>query len=203
MAGRNEGEIQPRARQGSRSSAAVEQCGQPTIYVELSGADLRRANLRRANLTDADLSYANLRRADLRRAYLACTSLFAAKLHDADLHGALSAYADLRHADLSGADLSGASLFRANLSGTDLSGADLSRTYLGETVFGDVDLSGVIGLKHAGTARQASLITAHCKIRPPLPFLRGIGLPDNLINYLPSLLSAIQHYPASSVTSKG
>jgi uncharacterized protein YjbI with pentapeptide repeats len=169
----------------------------PTIFVELSSTALRRAALRRANLSDADLSYADLRGADLSRAELANTSLFAANLHDADLHGALSAYADLRGADLRGADLSGASLFRANLSDAVLSGADLSRTYLGETVFGDVDLSGVIGLEtcdHAGP----SIIDHHTlqKSGPlPLSFLRGVGLPENLIDYLPSLeKQAIQHY---------
>jgi hypothetical protein len=68
---------------------------------------------------------------------------------------------------------------------------------LAETIFQDVDLTNVIGLEicehygpsvidHRTLERSKSL---------PLPFLRGIGLPDNWIEYLPSLLNqAIQHY---------
>jgi hypothetical protein len=80
----------------------------------------------------------------------------------------------------------------ANLNGADMTGALL----LG-TVFGNVDLTSVIGLEtcihhgpsiidHRTLERSKSL---------SLPFLRGVGVPDSLIEYLPSLLNpAVQRY---------
>jgi TIR domain len=66
----------------------------------------------------------------------------------------------------------------------------LSKAVLNETVFANLDLKTVVGLdscEHVGPsvvdnrtlARSANL---------PLAFLRGCGLPDALIGYLPSLL---------------
>jgi hypothetical protein len=53
-------------------------------------------------------------------------------------------------------------------------------------------------LKQSTTVAPPSTIdirTLHRSRRLPLAFLRGVGLPDALIDYLPSLLSqAIQHY---------
>jgi hypothetical protein len=68
---------------------------------------------------------------------------------------------------------------------------------LSKTVFGNINLSDVKGLdscKHLGpsiidhqTLQRSGLL--------PLAFLRGVGLPDNLIDYLPSLLNRpIQFY---------
>jgi hypothetical protein len=103
---------------------------------------------------------------------------------------------DLRGADLSG-DLRGADLRAAFLAMANLSGTDLSEASLYETVFGDVDLSGCKGLErclHSGP----SIIDIRTLQRSgplPLAFLRGAGLPDALIEYLPSLLKqAIQFY---------
>jgi hypothetical protein len=99
-------------------------------------------------------------------------------------------------------DLRGAFLLGANLHGADLRGANLRRANLGgaffhETTFVDVDLSSCKGLEdcvHLGP----SIIDHRTLQRSgplPLAFLRGVGLPDNLIDYLPSLLSQpIQFY---------
>jgi uncharacterized protein YjbI with pentapeptide repeats len=151
----------------------------PNISPDLTGADLSGANLGGANLRRAELSGANLRRAKL-----SVANLSGAKLTGADLTGA-----NLNGADLTGADLTGAKL------GADLSdGRDANMM---ETVFGNVDLTRVIGLEtceHYGP----SIIdhrTLERSGRLPLSFLRGVGLPDSLIEYLPSLLNqAIQHY---------
>src|SRR5439155_491875 len=91
-------------------------------------------------------------------------------------------HADLIDAQLFGADLSDAQLFGANLSGADLSRADLrnatgleSCTHLGPSI-----------LDHRTLMRLGAV---------PLVFLRGCGLPDRLIEYLPSLVDeAIQFY---------
>ena len=94
--------------------------------------------------------------------------------------------------DLSGADLSRTNLSEANLRETDLCGARFF-----ETILADVDLG---GCKNLDTTRHTgpSIIDIRTLQRSgplSLAFLRGIGLPDALIEYLPSLLGQpIQHY---------
>ena len=153
----------------------------------LSGANLSRANLSGASLSGADLSGANLSVADLSRASLSLADLSGAKLNRADL-----SVANLRDANLRDADLSD-----ANLSGADLSRADLSHTVLVETVYGNVDLRNATGLESC-THLGPSILDHRTLMRlgaVPLVFLRGCGLPDRLIEYLPSLVDeAIQFY---------
>jgi hypothetical protein len=169
---------------------------------DLSGADLRLARLRHANLRDANLTLANmygadLRGADLSGAVLRATNLSSADLSGADLSGAVLRATNLSGAELRSANLSKADLFRANLSGADPSEANLSGAALHETVFADIDLTRASGLetcRHVGPSviDFSTLAKSHPL---PLAFLRGVGLPDNVIDYLPSLVSQpIQHY---------
>jgi hypothetical protein len=155
------------------------------IRANLSGADLRGAylvapNLREANCVGADLSMANLISADLREA----------NLREANLSGA----------NLIGADLSRVNLVRSNLSGANVRNANFREAYCAETVFGDVDLSEAIKLDTI-YHRSPSIISVdtlyNSRGRIPEAFLRGCGVPDNLIKYLPSLIgsmAAIQFY---------
>jgi hypothetical protein len=180
--------------------------------VDLSEADLRDVDLRSANLSDSDLSGANLSKANLRRAYLSRADVRDANLRHAYLGGARLNHTDLRGADLNRADLDGADLSEANLSGADLSEATLSSAnivetnlseanvsgaILYETIFSNINLTGVIGLEtcqHWGPSviDFRTLAQSHPL---PLVFLQGIGLPDNVIDYLPSLLNEpIQYY---------
>jgi uncharacterized protein YjbI with pentapeptide repeats len=151
------------------------------IRPNLSHADLSSARLSRAHLNHADLSSVHLSRAHLNRADLSSARLSRAHLNRADLLGA-----DLSRADLLGADLSG-----ADLSDARLTGADVSEVYLSGTVFGNTTLTAMRGLEtcfhfgpsildHRTLARSGPL---------PLVFLRDCGLPDALIDYLPSLLN--------------
>jgi uncharacterized protein YjbI with pentapeptide repeats len=186
--------------------------------VNLSGADLSGAGLRHADLSgadlsgtilsDADLSGANLRGGNLSGTILSDAKLYGANLNDANLSDAnLSGgkHLDgtvLMDANLSGANLSGANLYGTNLrgailTGANLYGASLIRARLGETVFGDVGLTGVTGLEQCYHLGPSIIDHRTLQKSGPLPrvFLRGVGLPDNLIEYLPSLLNqAIQHY---------
>ena len=190
--------------------------------VDLRGADLRGANLSGVDLSGADLSRADLSEADLSMADLSGAELYGtnlsrAKLSEADLRGAFLKWANLTRADLSGAHLSEADLFRVNLSeanltradlsGADLHGTNLSRAnllqanlteaVLGETMFGATTLSEVKGLERCRYGGPSIVDFRTLKNSGPLPiaFLRGVGLPDNLIEYLPSLLNeAIQFY---------
>jgi uncharacterized protein YjbI with pentapeptide repeats len=134
------------------------------------------AILTRAHLMKADFSFANLTGADLAGAHLVNTSL---------------SDANLTQADLAGATLTEANLTGANLLGANLTGADLSEVYLAETLFIDTNLTAVRGLEtchHIGPSALDHRTLA--KSGPlPLDFLRGCGLPDALIDYLPSLLN--------------
>jgi uncharacterized protein YjbI with pentapeptide repeats len=154
-------------------------------------ADIR-PELRGANLLGVDLGGADLRGADLFGATLA-----GADLNGADLRDALLFAANLHGADLYAANLSGADFQKANLTGADLRGADLSGATFIDTIFGDLDLKQTIGIdncKHLGP----SIVDFQTLFRSgilPLSFLRGCGLPDLLIEYLPSLRAeAIQFY---------
>jgi uncharacterized protein YjbI with pentapeptide repeats len=173
-----------------------------TTRPNLIGANLRVVNLRVVNLTGADLvgailtaadlSHANLRGANLNSATLISADLRRADLSDANLTGAILTAADLSHANLRGANLNS-----GTLNGAILSNADLSEAFLNETGFVSVDLTSVIGLEtctHTGPS-TVDHRTLQKSGRLPLSFLRGVGLPDNFIEYLPSLLNQpIQHY---------
>jgi hypothetical protein len=178
--------------------------------------DLRHADLRGANLSGADLQDAKLRRADLTSALLTGAKLHNTNLHNADLlradlrkavlHDANLSDANLFGADLGGAELGRAKLTFANLSSANLNDADLTEAYLHETTLVNVDLTNAIGLKtciHGGPS-----IIDHRTLQKsgplPLPFLRGVGLPDRLIEYLPSLFDqAIQYFSCfTSYSSK-
>ena len=110
-------------------------------------------------------------------------------------------HADLLKVDLAGgggtganlyrANLLGANLFGANLQGANLREANLRGAKLGFTVFGNVNLTGATGLddcEHLGPSVLDHQTLAN-SWPIPIVFLRGCGLPEALIEYLPSLLS--------------
>jgi hypothetical protein len=175
-------ELVKRLRQGSDAWNAWRRANKQLPVTDLSRADLSAAKLSAADLSAANLTGANLIGADL---------------SDADLSGAFLRGADLSLADLTGADLAGAELSRANLTGAELSRANLSSAWLFETVFANADLTDAIGLETCNHRGPSILEFRTIEKSNPLPlaFLRGVGLPDNLIDYLPSLLhQAIQFY---------
>jgi len=190
----------------------------PNVFPDLSRENLTNAHLPRANLFGATLIEANLTGADLSRARLIFANLIGAKLTGANLSGAdliltnlsdanltdaiLTDDANLREANLSGTSLSGANLTDAILIGTilfraKLTDANLTEARLHRTVFASTVLTKVKGLDQCHHVGPSSIDFQTLERSGPLPiaFLRGIGLPDNLIDYLPSLLNEpIQHY---------
>jgi hypothetical protein len=117
--------------------------------------------------------------------------------------------ANFRGADLNGADLGGALLERAdltaaqllwtNLAGTRLSLTDLTEASIGRTNLSDCDLSQAVGLDTVLHYRSSSIgidtiLKAQGNI--PLSFLRGCGIPEIFIHYMPSLIApgAIQFF---------
>jgi uncharacterized protein YjbI with pentapeptide repeats len=139
-----------------------------------------------------DLAEADLGGADLREAHLGGANLRGANLKGADL-----SEADFTNANLNGAVLNGANLSRAILNRTSCNGARFSGTVLGM-----LDLSQAVGLdrcRHQG----ASIIDFHTLLKSgslPLNFLRGCGLPESLITYLPSLLNRPFEYQSCFIS---
>jgi TIR domain/Pentapeptide repeats (8 copies) len=158
----------------------------------LGGANLGSADLSASDLTIAILAQANLVRSNLCNANLTAATLSAANLKEVNLDGANLTNADLTNAILHSANLSG-----ANLTDVDLTGADLTGAILCKTILGRVSLANVIGLEtclHLGPS-VVDIGTLRKSTRLPLLFLRGVGMPDQFIEYLPSLLRrAIQYY---------
>ncbi|NOY63542.1 MAG: toll/interleukin-1 receptor domain-containing protein [Gammaproteobacteria bacterium] len=194
---------------------------------DLRGANLSQVNLSRANLSNADLTLAvvseanlehtnfrgaNLRRAHLRRSSLHQAILLDAELNVANLREADASGADLRRANLSASVLSeanfhGANLQRANLTATrfrrvNLSEADLTRATLLETVFVDTNMADAKGLDHcihlgASTIDHRTLSRSGAL---PSAFLRGVGLPNKLIDFLPTFLRESPRYDLCAIS---
>ena len=114
--------------------------------------------------------------------------------------------ADLSNADLSNTDLMGANLSYANLKHANLNGADLRWTDLGhanltgatlhETIFVSTNLKGTEGLENCIHHGPSTVDHRTLQKSGPLPlvFLRGCGLPDNLIEAILSAIREIKYY---------
>ena len=184
------------------------------LMPDLSGVDLRRTELSTVNLSNTNLRGAQFREAILNKAelyigHLRDTDFSRARCHEANFSGADLSRADFRGAILTGANLSfadlnnarfkeanlsSADLTRANLNSARLGKADLSGAVAGHTVFADLDLSTTIGLDSVRHSNPSSIgMDTFLKSRGAIPesFLRGVGIPDTLINNMKSLMSAI------------
>ena len=142
------------------------------------------------DLRDIDLTSADLRNADLSGARLDRATLVRANLSGAILDSAVLAETKLDGSCLIGALLSGAVFAGSSLRGTDFSDASCKGT-----VFSDTDLSECLGLdtvKHAGPSDVGVACFFRLTGRIPEAFLRGCGVPESLIVYLPSLVAASQ-----------
>lgn len=159
--------------------------------------DLREANLNGASLSGADLRGTNLSGADLCTADLREANLLGADVSRARLNAADLSWANIASTNLRGADLTEAKLRWADLRLTMLIKANLSGATFGYTSFGQTFLEGAVGLDSCLHRGPSFLDHPTLEFSWPLPlaFLRGCGLPDQYIDYLPSLLNqAIQFY---------
>ena len=163
----------------------------PSDRLNLAGADLRRIDLNGIDLGDPILDGADLRDADLGSA-----RVFGGHLIDVDCRRANFNNADLRETIISG-DFREANFDDATLHRAVVGNIRLDQALFIDTILTDVDLSAASGLelvKHVGP----SVIDERTLRKSwPLPeiFLRGVGLSDQLIRYLPSLMSqAIEFY---------
>lgn len=182
------------------------------VEPDLNGADLSKINLswQKADLSKANLSRLNLGLSNFKASYFFEADLSGASLFmgdfsgghfdNANLTGADLTGANLRNANFNGANLSNANLAMVNLSNAKLDSTNLSEATLGSTIFGNNDLSTVKGLDsviHGGPSIIGIDTLYRSGDKIPEVFLRGCGVPDELIAYLPSLISArhaIQFY---------
>jgi hypothetical protein len=174
----------------------------PRIIPDLSG----RVSLRGANLACINLAKANIRlRSWAQVPDLSMVNLQKADPSSADLLGAVLAQADLSSANLRGANLGDTKLQTANLSGADLvatsfhnttlTRANFSNCLFGFTILHAVNLGSVVELEsidHDGPSFVDTRTLLRSRPSPPTAFLRGCGLPEKLIEYLPSLLVGLQ-----------
>jgi uncharacterized protein YjbI with pentapeptide repeats len=162
------------------------------IHVALRGANLFAANLQGADLNMANVEAANLEGCDLGGDQLFRTELSGSCLMHVNLQMADARIANFDNADLTEATLGSTILTLSRLNQTDLTSANLGATFLIR-----VDLSSCEGLETC--EHEGPSFVDHRTLQRswplPLAFLRGVGLPDNLIEYLSSQLNqAIQCY---------
>jgi uncharacterized protein YjbI with pentapeptide repeats len=194
---------------------------------DFSNSDLWDAHLSGADLYDANFSGANLIRARLagtKVAILSGADLSGADLSHSEITGDLAAV-NLSGAICNGAKFSGANLSQANVSvaifdntifdkvsfvnanlmGTNFSYAkfvdvDFTGATIGKAVFANNDLSEIKGLdtldhRMPSTIGIDTLYKSAGRI--PATFLRGCGVPDDFITFIPShfgIQQAIQFY---------
>lgn len=137
------------------------------------------------DLFEAALSNANLSKADLVGADLRVANLEGANLSGTNLTGA-----DLSRANFSQANLQRSTLMLANLSRVNLRGADLSKATLALTTLGEIDLSSTTGLDtvhHLAPSTVGTDTLYLSRGRISEVFLRGCGLPDEMIGFARSI----------------
>lgn len=175
---------------------------------DLSNADLTEAQffaarMDKSNLTGAILDRARLGGTDLRYANLSnakfvCTQISQAALDGADLSRANILEARFHFVDLTGVNLSRAILEATNFYDSNMDNTNLSFAEISFNIFGSIDMSGILGLEsvlHKGPSTIGIDTIYRSGGKIPETFLRGCGVPDNLIQYIPSLVNQpIQFY---------
>ena len=171
-------------------------------FADLSHADLRSVDFQEANLHEAHLHHSNLSETNLKRANLSRGNFVGAQFNEARMQEANLGGGNLRSTNFYGTDLRdarlcGATLSRAVFLRTDLQGSDLTHAILFDTNFGATNLKKAI--LEPCIFRGPSVVdhqTLQLSGNIPQSFLRGCGLPDRFIEYIPSLFneSALQFY---------
>ena len=157
------------------------------------GAEAIEARRRQNHTVWLDLAGADFFTAELSGVFLS----------RANLSGASLDWADLDEANLYEADLSGANLYSADLVGADLAGANLSEAKFNRTSVAMCDLSRCVGLQTVVHEAPSSISVdtliesfrgAGNKLTPQLEtFLRGAGVPRELLEALPGIVSEIKY----------
>ena len=179
-------------------------------YMTLPGANLRHSQLHgtilaTSNLSDADLSGASCIGTNFAGSLLSNANFSRAFLEYCDFSGqwvleekgqiVVGLLGATTH--LPGAVFNKTQIKDTTFSGADLAGADFKEAVLYRCVFTSATLKDAKNLAtciHRGPS-LIDFITLQESWPLPLPFLRGCGLPDTYIEYIPSLVnSAIEFY---------
>lgn len=165
--------------------------GEVFSKLDMHQRDFRRAVLRRAEFVDCDLTGANFSEADLSEA-----NIRGAKCLDVEFSNANLSRTNFYRANLCGASFIGANVFCTNF----------RESAMGQTIFANLDMETCVGLDSVVHSTHSS-IAMECLYRSgshlPLAFLKGVGLSQILLEYLPSLMRQVvrsNSIPASSAT---
>ncbi len=171
--------------------------GADFTHADLEGATFEEAELTGANLGRSNVSGAKFAGANLQHSIFSIADMTSCNLSGTDLTEAAFPNALLLDANLSSAHLRGANLFFANLQESNVIQAALSEAYMMSTVMAGLDLSEATGLetvRHWGPSSVG--IDTIYKSRGNIPevFLRGCGVPDDMIAYIRSIAGTIEFY---------
>ncbi len=181
----------------------------PVNNASLSNADLTKADLRSAGFNGSYLGGADLRDSLLNPIFCSAATLTNANMAGADLSNSHFKNANLTRADLSDTNLQGVDFMQANLQRAKMSRSKLQSTFFAFTdirdaILDDADFDGAIfnetlisgsiasacnldKIRHAGpsTISQTDLLSIVGSV--PDLFLRGIGVPEEMLTFLPSI----------------
>ena len=160
--------------------------------------DFRDQNLAGAVYSGLNAQQRDFRRAFMRKAEFVSSDLTGATFVEADLSDANFREANCRGVDFSHSNLSRANFYRADLRGASFIGSNVFSTIfressIGQTVFANLDMETCVGLDSVRHSKHSS-VAVECLYRSgsnlPLKFLKGVGLSQILLDYLPSLIQA-------------
>lgn len=160
--------------------------------------DFRAANLEGEVLSGIDLKNNDFRAAILRNVEFVGCDLSEVNFADADLSGANFRNAKLENVDFSNANLSRANFYKASLLEAVFTGSNLFMTNfreasIGKIVFAELEMETCVGLdsvKHTAPSSIGVECLYQAGASLPIQFLKGIGLSQILIDYLPDLVQA-------------
>lgn len=161
----------------------------------LYDTDFRDASLHEADFEEATCRLAQFDRADLTSSNFLFADLAMSELSHAKLRGANMACAVLYQAWLDYTDFAGANFYSCDLSGAILEDTNFADATFCETHLSELELIYALGLDqvvHKGPSFLSVETIYNAKGALSNDFLRGCGVPDQLITFLPSLLGAME-----------
>lgn len=162
------------------------------------GGSLIQVNFSLTNLQNTDFNHADLRDAQFNAAYLSGANFCYANLSGANLSHANIHYTNFSWSNLASVNFTGAEIYWTTFSHTDLTQSNMSQTTMGWNIFVTSSLKTVKGLTTVQHEAPSSLdiytlFLSHEGV--PEIFLRGAGVPQNMLAYADALLSnPFQYY---------
>ncbi|NTW83754.1 MAG: toll/interleukin-1 receptor domain-containing protein [Chlorobiaceae bacterium] len=152
---------------------------------DFHGIDFGKVNLRMGNLYGVNISGANLCNANL-----SLVRFGGANISNSNLTGADLQVADLRGTNLNNANLTSVNFSACNFDGANVKTANFKNAIFRYTAFINIDLCCAYNLEsiiHEGPSSIGIDTLYKSKGNIPEVFLRGCGVPDQMIEYAKSL----------------